>query len=229
MSEHEPKVKTNNTPDNSWVEAGYARLEPLMGRVTVLVGKPGTGKTRLLGEVFKQRGGVCYVNGYAQAVMNGRTFCRRVGESNISGRVREIVQGSLCRMGLDEGLFRRWEKDDKSVGLVHSDLLSCLVLVASDLVGLGDAHLVSLDGLGHSLPPKLAGALIKEVVRLTEAPKSVLIATHSPAVIRGLDLRDDSQRLLLVSLKWGSTPELSIERISETSSRKLKFLRHPRA
>lgn len=56
----------------------------------------------------------------------------------------------------------------------------------------------SIDNIDTSLNPKLCIALIKELVKLAkEYDKQVILTTHNPAVLDGLDLHDDEQRLLV--------------------------------
>ena len=54
----------------------------------------------------------------------------------------------------------------------------------------------AIDNVDASLNPKLCGALMKELVTLAkEQDKQVLVTTHNPAVLDGLDLHDDDQQL----------------------------------
>jgi AAA15 family ATPase/GTPase len=57
----------------------------------------------------------------------------------------------------------------------------------------------AIDNIETALNPKLCRSLIKELVGLAkERGKQVLITTHNPAVLDGLNLHDDSQRLFEV-------------------------------
>jgi predicted ATPase len=57
----------------------------------------------------------------------------------------------------------------------------------------------SIDNIDSSLNPKLCTALLQQIARLAkEYDKQVILTTHSPAVLDGLDLKDDEQRLLTV-------------------------------
>ena len=57
----------------------------------------------------------------------------------------------------------------------------------------------SIDNIDSSLNPKLCIALIQQIVMLAkEHDKQVIITTHNPAVLDGLDLHDEEQRLLVV-------------------------------
>jgi hypothetical protein len=57
----------------------------------------------------------------------------------------------------------------------------------------------SIDNVDSSLNPKLCIALLQQIVALAkECDKQVILTTHNPAVLDGIDLHDDEQRLLVV-------------------------------
>lgn len=57
----------------------------------------------------------------------------------------------------------------------------------------------SIDNIDSSLNPKLCIALLQQVAVLAkEYDKQVILTTHNPAVLDGLNLHDDEQRLLVV-------------------------------
>ena len=57
----------------------------------------------------------------------------------------------------------------------------------------------AVDNIDASLNPKLCSALTEELARLAKAhDKQAILTTHSPAVLDGLDLHDEDQRLLVV-------------------------------
>jgi hypothetical protein len=59
--------------------------------------------------------------------------------------------------------------------------------------------LFAIDNIDASLNPKLCTELMRRLVLLARAhDKQVLITTHNPAVLDGLDLHDDDQRLIAV-------------------------------
>lgn len=59
--------------------------------------------------------------------------------------------------------------------------------------------LFAVDNIDASLNPKLCAELMRRLVALAKRhDKQVLITTHNPAVLDGLDLHDDEQRLLVV-------------------------------
>jgi predicted ATPase len=58
----------------------------------------------------------------------------------------------------------------------------------------------AIDNIDTSLNPKLCTKLIKEMVRLAKKyDKQVFVTTHNPAILDGIDLGDDEQRLLVAS------------------------------
>jgi predicted ATPase len=57
----------------------------------------------------------------------------------------------------------------------------------------------AIDNIDASLNPKLCSTLLRELVALAvEHDKQVIVTTHNPAVLDGLDLHDDEQRLLVI-------------------------------
>ena len=65
---------------------------------------------------------------------------------------------------------------------------------------LGDAtpSFFAIDNVDASLNPKLVTTLVEQLVELaTEHDKQVIFTTHNPAVLDGLDLSDDEQRLFV--------------------------------
>ncbi|MCB9551396.1 MAG: AAA family ATPase [Myxococcales bacterium] len=58
----------------------------------------------------------------------------------------------------------------------------------------------AIDNIDASLNPRLCARLMRDLAALAKAgDKQVIVTTHNPAVLDGLDLRDDDQRLLVVS------------------------------
>jgi len=57
----------------------------------------------------------------------------------------------------------------------------------------------SIDNIDNSLNPKLCTKLIQTIAKLSsEHNKQVILTTHNPAVLDGLDLNDDEQRLFVI-------------------------------
>ena len=71
----------------------------------------------------------------------------------------------------------------------------------------------SIDNIDSSLNPKLCTALLQQIAVLAkEFKKQVILTTHNPAVLDGLDLNDDEQRLFVVERnKTGHTRARRVE------------------
>lgn len=70
----------------------------------------------------------------------------------------------------------------------------------------------AIDNIDASLNPALCEKLLRELVRLAKKnDKQVLLTTHNPAVLDGLNLHDDEQRLFVVSR--GRAGETRVRRI----------------
>ena len=58
----------------------------------------------------------------------------------------------------------------------------------------------AIDNIDASLNPRLCARLMKDVAELAKQhDRQVIVTTHNPAVLDGLDLSDDEQRLMVVS------------------------------
>lgn len=58
----------------------------------------------------------------------------------------------------------------------------------------------AIDNIDTSLNPKLCTKLIKELMRLAKKyDKQIFLTSHNPAILDGIDLGDDEQRLFVVS------------------------------
>lgn len=82
----------------------------------------------------------------------------------------------------------------------------------------------AVDNVDASLNPKLCRHLIAELAQLAEQnDKQVILTTHNPATLDGLDLTDDEQRLFVISR--GEEGETKIRRIKrkEGNSRDIKL------
>lgn len=72
----------------------------------------------------------------------------------------------------------------------------------------------AVDNVDASLNPKLCTKLVQYLMQLaTENDKQVILTTHNPAVLDGLNLDDDDQRLFVVSR--GSKGQTRIKRIEK--------------
>ncbi len=57
----------------------------------------------------------------------------------------------------------------------------------------------SIDNIDNSLNPKICTELVRQIYALaSEYDKQVILTTHNPAVLDGLDLNDENQRLVVV-------------------------------
>ncbi|MEP6517335.1 AAA family ATPase [Microcoleus vaginatus] len=75
-------------------------------------------------------------------------------------------------------------------------LLFYFALFISDIT----PKFLAIDNIDASLNPRLCRRLIQELVELAKKhDKQVIFTTHNPAVLDGLDLDDDEQRLFVIS------------------------------
>jgi predicted ATPase len=86
--------------------------------------------------------------------------------------------------------------DQRSANEGFLFVLFYIALMVSD----DTPRIFAIDNIDTSLNPKLCTKLIKELVRLAKKyDKQVFVTTHNPAILDGIDLGDDEQRLLVVS------------------------------
>ncbi len=86
--------------------------------------------------------------------------------------------------------------DQRSANEGFLFVLFYIALVVSD----DTPKIFAIDNIDTSLNPKLCTKLIKELIRLAKKyDKQVFVTTHNPAILDGIDLGDDEQRLLVVS------------------------------
>lgn len=75
-------------------------------------------------------------------------------------------------------------------------VLFYIALIVSD----DTPKIFAIDNIDTSLNPKLCTKIIKELIRLAKKyDKQVFVTTHNPAILDGIDLGDDEQRLFVVS------------------------------
>ena len=85
----------------------------------------------------------------------------------------------------------------------------------------------AIDNIDNALNPKLGSELIQILAKLTKKHnKQVILTTHNPAILDGLDLEDDEQRLFVISRnKAGHTKAIRVPykntdlRLSESFTR----------
>jgi hypothetical protein len=103
------------------------------------------------------------------------------GERSIRIRDRYLAEGALF--------------DQRSANEGFLFLLFYFTLVISP----DTPAFFAIDNVDASLNPKLCSALVRELVALAaEHGKQAILTTHNPAVLDGLDLHDDEQRLLVI-------------------------------
>ncbi|MCB9232972.1 MAG: ATP-binding protein [Bacteroidia bacterium] len=86
-------------------------------------------------------------------------------------------------------------------------------------------NMFAIDNIENGLNPKVCRELIKALAKLAEENnKQVLITTHNPAVLDGLNLHDDEQRLFVVYRNQdGHSKTKRIQMKPETSEGNLKL------
>jgi predicted ATP-dependent endonuclease of OLD family len=83
--------------------------------------------------------------------------------------------------------------ENANEGILH--ILFYLALFLSDKT----PPLFAIDNIETALNPQLCRELMKSLVAMAKAhDKQVLITTHNPAILDGLDLHDDEQRLVVI-------------------------------
>jgi len=86
--------------------------------------------------------------------------------------------------------------DQRSTNEGFLFVLFYIALMVSD----DTPKIFAIDNIDASLNPKLCSKLITELIRLAKKyDKQVFVTTHNPAILDGIDLGDDEQRLLVVS------------------------------
>jgi predicted ATPase len=86
--------------------------------------------------------------------------------------------------------------DQRSANEGFLFVLFYIALMVSD----DTPKIFAIDNIDVALNPKLCTQLIKELVRLAKQyDKQVFVTTHNPAILDGIDLGDEEQRLLVVS------------------------------
>jgi predicted ATPase len=99
--------------------------------------------------------------------------------------------------------------DQRSANEGFLFVLFYIALMVSD----DTPKIFAIDNIDVALNPKLCTRLIKELIRLAKKyDKQVFVTTHNPAILDGINLADDDQRLLVVSRnKQGHTRFKRIE------------------
>lgn len=101
--------------------------------------------------------------------------------------------------------FMDYEIDHRSTNEGFLFVLFYAALFSSELT----PDFFAVDNIDASLNPKLCRVLIKELVHLAkENDKQVLLTTHNPAILDGLNLNDDEQRLFVIERNDEGSTEL---------------------
>lgn len=103
------------------------------------------------------------------------------GRLNIKDRYLDDAVDNIDHRSTNEGFFF---------------LLFYFALFSSDLT----PKFFAIDNIDASLNPKLCQQLMLELTKLAkENDKQAILTTHNPAILDGLDLDDDEQRLFVIS------------------------------
>lgn len=108
----------------------------------------------------------------------------------------KIVQDSAPHMAINDRFLAKGTLfDQRSANEGFLFLAFYFALFCSDLT----PKLFAIDNVDASLNPKLCLEMIKRLVKMAKAnDKQVILTTHNPAVLDGLDLNDDEQRLFVI-------------------------------
>jgi predicted ATPase len=85
----------------------------------------------------------------------------------------------------------------------------------------------AIDNIDNAMNPKLGSELIRILAKLSkEHDKQVILTTHNPAILDGLDLEDDSQRLFVISRnKAGHTQAIRVPHRESEERLSTRFIR----
>jgi len=112
----------------------------------------------------------------------------KIPSSGILGSLKDYITIT------DRYLTQPFDQRSANEGFLF--VLFYIALIVSD----DTPKIFAIDNIDTSLNPKLCTKLIKELVRLAKKyDKQVFVTTHNPAILDGIDLGDDEQRLLVVS------------------------------
>lgn len=107
-----------------------------------------------------------------------------------------IVQDKAPRMDItDRFLSAGTVFDQRSANEGFLYIAFYFALFCSDLT----PKLFAVDNIDASLNPKLCRAMVEQLTEMAKRnDKQVILTTHNPAVLDGLDLNDDEQRLFVI-------------------------------
>jgi predicted ATPase len=121
---------------------------------------------------------------------------------------------------LNDGLM---SIDQRSVNEGILYLLFYLTLFISD----DTPKFFAIDNIDNAMNPKLGSELIRILSKLAkEHDKQVILTTHNPSVLDGLDLSDDEQRLFVISRnKSGHTQAIRVPHRASEERLSTRFIR----
>lgn len=158
---------------------------------------------------------------------SGNTLDRIEQSMNLLGWLHSFVAISNSGDGqillkdcyLDEQIA---DFDQKSVNEGFFFLLFYFTLFNSDIT----PRFFAVDNIDASLNPKLCVKLMEELVALSKSnDKQVILTTHNPAILDGLNLDDDEQRLFVVSRgRNGSTKVKRVQKGANAEGQPIRRL-----
>jgi AAA15 family ATPase/GTPase len=113
--------------------------------------------------------------------------------------------------------------DQRSANEGFLYLLFYLTLFISD----DTPKFFAIDNIDNAMNPKLGSELIRILSKLAkEHDKQVILTTHNPSVLDGLDLSDDEQRLFVISRnKSGHTQAIRVPHRESEERLSTRFIR----
>ncbi|MFJ4249329.1 AAA family ATPase [Pseudomonas sp. NPDC089741] len=115
-----------------------------------------------------------------------------------------------------EGSIKSFDQKSANEGFLF--LLFYYALFSSALT----PKFFAVDNIDASLNPKLCMMLIKQLVKISEkSGKQAILTTHNPAILDGLNLEDDEQRLFVISRSLKG--QTRIKRIEKPKDSNLKL------
>jgi AAA15 family ATPase/GTPase len=113
--------------------------------------------------------------------------------------------------------------DQRSANEGFLYLLFYLTLFISD----DTPKFFAIDNIDNAMNPKLGSELIRILSKLAkEHDKQVILTTHNPSVLDGLDLQDDEQRLFVISRnKSGHTQAIRVPHRDSDERLSTRFIR----
>ena len=121
---------------------------------------------------------------------------------------------------LEEGL-QYFDQRSANEGFLY--LLFYLTLFISDET----PKFFAIDNIDNAMNPKMGNELVNLLAKLSkEHDKQVILTTHNPSVLDGLDLSDDDQRLFVISRnKKGHTQALRVPHRESEERLSYRFIR----